>query len=198
MKDSQDGELARTLHFVAIQGRKTMKTHIFVATDGSETAAMAVELAAELAAKFDVPLTVGHVLLHGVPTWELSRLAEAEHLIEHAVTTSGLYFENVPGTMQNLFAESLTAADAARLVTRIGDEIVARAVDRARELGVKTVSSRVVNDDYTDGIVEMAGDAGADMIVMGRRGLGRLQSLFQGSVSQKVSQRAECTVLIVR
>jgi nucleotide-binding universal stress UspA family protein len=44
-----------------------MNTHIFVATDGSDTAMRAVDLAAEIAAAFDVPLTIGHVLQHGKP-----------------------------------------------------------------------------------------------------------------------------------
>ena len=39
-----------------------MKQHIFVATDGSDTAMKAVDLASEIATEFGVPLTVGHVL----------------------------------------------------------------------------------------------------------------------------------------
>ena len=47
------------------EGTRHVTRHILVATDGSDTAQKAVTLAAELAAKFDVPLTVGHVLQYG-------------------------------------------------------------------------------------------------------------------------------------
>ena len=45
-------------------------------------------------------------------------------------------------------------------------------------------------------IVETGDDA--DLIVVGSRGLGRLERLFIGSVSTKVVQRANCDVLVVR
>ncbi len=41
-------------------------------------------------------------------------------------------------------------------------------------------------------------EAGADTIVIGHRGLGRVKQIFQGSVSQKVNQQANCTVVTVR
>ena len=36
------------------------------------------------------------------------------------------------------------------------------------------------------------------MIVVGHRGLGRIRTLLLGSVAQKVSQHANCTVVTVR
>jgi nucleotide-binding universal stress UspA family protein len=37
----------------------------------------------------------------------------------------------------------------------------------------------------------------AEMIVLGRRGLGRVREVLLGSVSQKVLHQADCTVIIV-
>src|SRR6056297_3182472 len=118
-----------------------MNKHIFLATDGSDTAARAVDWAAEVAAKFDVPLTIGHVLQHGRPVEELSRMAEVEHLVRTSHTRSGLEWDNVPGNMGDLLGRRRTADETSRLITVIGDEIVGRAAYRAREMGVKTVDT---------------------------------------------------------
>lgn len=40
--------------------------------------------------------------------------------------------------------------------------------------------------------------AKADLIAMGRRGLGGVKGLLLGSVSHKVSQLADCSVLTVK
>ncbi len=61
---------------------------------------------------------------------------------------------------------------------------------------------------YADDVYVMAGAsivpdaaavfAGADMIVIGSRGLGELKGLLVGSVSNKVAEHAKCSVLTVR
>jgi nucleotide-binding universal stress UspA family protein len=45
-------------------------------------------------------------------------------------------------------------------------------------------------------IIDHAGDV--DMIVMGRRGLGPIDGLLQGSVSQKVNQLADAACVTVK
>ena len=47
-------------------------------------------------------------------------------------------------------------------------------------------------------IVEKAQTEQFDMIIMGSRGLGKLKSIFMGSVSQYTLQYAHCPVLIIR
>jgi nucleotide-binding universal stress UspA family protein len=47
-------------------------------------------------------------------------------------------------------------------------------------------------------ILEEAGDIGADVIVMGSRGLSDLAGLVLGSVTHKVLHLAHCPVLVVR
>lgn len=176
-----------------------MKKHIFVAADGSDTSLRAVELAAEIAARFDVPLTIGHALQFGRPSAELRRMADIEHITDSVRKTSDLDFEILSGSGGgDLFATSRPGSDMVRMITLIGDEILSRAADRARDLGAKTVDTKTTNDDPADGIIDMANEVGADMIVVGHRGLGRIKSLLLGSVAHKVNQHAECTVVTVR
>ena len=41
-------------------------------------------------------------------------------------------------------------------------------------------------------------ERGADLIICGSRGFGRLKSVLLGSVSQKITQLAECSCLTVK
>lgn len=175
-----------------------MKTHILVATDGSDAAMRAVELASEIAAKFDVPLTVTHALHFGRPPEELARMAEVEHLVESAKARAPVDFPDVPDTMIALFRDTRPGDDSMRLVTMIGEELMERAAERAKDLGVKSVTTRSVVDDPANGILHVANDVGAEMIVVGHRGLGRLKRVVLGSVAQKVLNHADCTVVSVR
>ena len=172
--------------------------HIFVATDGSDAAGRAIDEAATLSAALNIPLTVGHVLQFGRPAEELARMADVEHMVRQARKESGVDFPNVPDSMIGLFKDTRPGDDAVRLITVIGDEIVSRAADRAKELGAKVDKTRTSQGDAADAIIDMAKDAGADAIVIGHRGLGRLKTALVGSVAQKVISHADCTVISVR
>jgi len=125
-------------------------------------------------------------------------MAEVEHLVRHAAAETRSGLANVPLNLDAIVAGDISGAEKQRIIGVIGDEIVNRAARRAQEAGATDVSTRVVNGDYDDGILEMAKDVGADTIVIGQRGLGRVQRMFQGSVSKKVNEKAECTVVTVR
>ncbi|RVH85207.1 universal stress protein, partial [Sinorhizobium medicae] len=60
------------------------------------------------------------------------------------------------------------------------------------------VDVRVEPGDYAETILAVADEVDADLIVVGSRGLGGLRGLLVGSVSQKVVQHADCSVLVVR
>ncbi|MGB8622972.1 MAG: universal stress protein [Paracoccaceae bacterium] len=175
-----------------------MTRHILVATDGSEAASRAVETAAELAAKLGAKLTVGHVLMHREPPEGLEHMAEVEHMVKqtsHAALSPAP--DDMPGTMTTLFKASEDAAHTARIVAALGDSIVTHAAERARKIGATDVDTRVANGDYAEAILDIAKSEGADMIVLGRRGLGRFKRLLQGSVSNKIISHADCAVLTV-
>jgi len=171
--------------------------NIVVATDGSATAGHAVDMAARIAAALGAKLTVVHVLMHGAASAEFERMAETEHLLRVASRERQPALENVPGTMGDLFRASDDNALHARLITVMGEEVARRAADRAREFGAEVVAQKVPQGDYAEKILAASRETGADMIVMGRRGLGVFARLLQGSVSQKVSTHADCAVLTV-
>ncbi|MFX0541455.1 universal stress protein [Roseovarius sp. S4756] len=176
-----------------------MKQHILVATDGSETAQKAVTMAAELAAKFDIPLTIGHALQFGKISNDLVRMAEAEHILDSVKSASKIDFDKMrEAENRNIFSSFDPPSDTVRAITLIGEELVKRAADRARDIGASKVDTRTVDDDPANGVLEMAKDVGADMIVIGHRGLGRVRSLLVGSVAHKVNSHATCTVVTVR
>lgn len=74
-------------------------------------------------------------------------------------------------------------------------------LDKARELlQAKGVEARTVegHGDPADALVRQAADDGADLIVVGNRGLNAAQRALMGSVSTKVVHHAHCDVLVVR
>ena len=172
--------------------------HIFVATDGSDTAMKAIDMAAESAANFDLPLPIFHVLQYARPSAEIARMAEIEHLAQSASKKSKVDFQVLTGHSGDLFSDTRPSGDVVAAVTAIGDEILHRAESRATELGARKVNTMSDQGDPADAILDLATEAEADVIVVGHRGLGRLKTLLLGSVAQKVLQNADCTVISVR
>lgn len=81
------------------------------------------------------------------------------------------------------------------------DALVDAAVEEIRGAGVASVQSRVdvgILGQEASVILEVAKQEGAELIVMGTRGLSELSGLLLGSVANKVIHLADCPVLTVR
>jgi universal stress protein A len=78
-------------------------------------------------------------------------------------------------------------------VQREVEGLLAKAGDRP-----KTVAVRVDNGEPSDVILRLAGDGGADLIVMGTHGRTGLSRLLIGSVAEAVLRRSSCPVLTIR
>ena len=61
-----------------------MFTTVVAATDGSDHAGKAVEMASDIAEKYGAKLILCHILLHGPLSADLRRMLEVEHLLEPA------------------------------------------------------------------------------------------------------------------
>jgi nucleotide-binding universal stress UspA family protein len=83
-------------------------------------------------------------------------------------------------------------------IERSGREVIGAAESLARQEGVSEFTSELVSGDPAHAIVEEAKGRKADLIVMGRRGLGTLTGLLVGSTTAKVAQLAPCAVLTVK
>jgi nucleotide-binding universal stress UspA family protein len=149
----------------------TFKT-ILVAVDGSTHATRTAEVATDLAQRYGAKLLILHVvapIFEGRVRNELANLARMEH-------------------REQTEYEMLQAA---------GREIVQSAEFSARQRGVQHVEALVEVGDPASVIVDFARARGADLIVLGRRGLGTLTGLLLGSVSHKVIQVADTPCLTV-
>ena len=159
--------------------------HVLVATDGSENAERAVRFSAQVADRrqqAEVTVVYVHLLMTHAP-----------------LGMSALTPEN-PLQMAPVIAEMEAAAAPQELAQ--AQAIVDRAVAEIRDLVTSpdvTVTGRVVEHSRVDeGILQVAADTHADIIVVGTRGLSPLRSVIMGSVSHSLLEKATCPVLVVK
>ncbi len=141
---------------------------IVVGTDGSDTAGQAVRQAIELAST--VGASVGLVSAYApVPEQRLrEERREAPEDLQWAITPR----EDV-------------------------DAMLEAAAEVAREAGVE-VNVYPRQGDPADAILDVAEEMGADLIVVGNKGMAGAKRFLLGSVPNRVSHHAPCSVLIIR
>jgi nucleotide-binding universal stress UspA family protein len=174
-----------------------MFTRIAVATDGSSTAMRAVQLAADLAAKYEAEVIVLHVLLWEEPKTILKRLAFVQHILD-GEPESQISCDDV--SVQSIIAEleSRQMKIDEKLITILGNKLVEQAKQKCREYGVASVKAEILEGDYADQIIAAVKRTDADLIILGARGLGQLEGLLKGSVSQAVARDVDTTCMIVK
>ncbi len=173
-----------------------MIKNIVLAIDGSVQAKHAQSMAIDLASKYEAKLTLVHVLTHDHPSKEFARMAEVEHLPDSKQPKVSGKEDTYLAVAR--FLGSANDAKDARIIVLLGEQIIKNASESARKAGVANVNTEIRAGDYANIILEVANTVDADIIVMGRRGLSNLKGFVTGSVSHKVSQRAECSVLTVK
>jgi nucleotide-binding universal stress UspA family protein len=141
---------------------------IVVGTDGSETAKKAVEQAADLAKTAGGEL---HIVMAAstVPEARLrSERAGAPDDVAHTITAT----EDTEAELKDVASQYE------------GD-------------GLK-VHTHAKSGDPADAIIDVAESNGADLIVVGNKGMTGAKRFFLGAVPNKISHHAPCSVLIVR
>ncbi|MCP4070772.1 MAG: universal stress protein [Hyphomicrobiales bacterium] len=168
---------------------------ILVPVDGSKHSVRAVELASDIASKYDAEVILLHVLLRGHMSSGLKRALEIE-VGKHEKKS-----ENLINFPMEIMAEISSKKDKQLSIEEldyIGKYVLSNVALICQDNGVTKITKRVEEGSPAKTILRIAGDVQADMIIMGNRGLSELQGMLVGSVSHKVSHLAKCTCVTVR
>ena len=142
---------------------------ILVGTDGSETATTAVRYAIDLARALGARLLI-------VSAYE-------------------------PISQQRLRHERLQAPSDVQWMVNPREDVLAlldEAAEEAEGAGVADVQTFARQGDAADAIIDVAEEVRTDLIVIGNKGMTGAKRFLLGSVPNKVSHHAPCSVLIVR
>jgi nucleotide-binding universal stress UspA family protein len=116
----------------------------------------------------------------------------------HVVTVALGY----PDPVYQLHEASLryeTYEEALGAIREEAQRVLDEQVQKGREAGGTVAEAHLRIGERRDrAIVHLADDLGADLIVMGSRGLGGVRRALMGSVSDSVVRHAHCPVLVVR
>ena len=174
-----------------------MITCILCPIDGSEHSDKAVELACDLADRYQAKLVFLHVFLKGMNLDDLMQFESNAHL-QDLVRQESERINELVRAMAGPYATPYVPPMDSEVVKRIGEVVVADAQLAAKQRGLEGYSALLADGDTVDLILSYAETLNADLIVMGHRGLGAIRALLGGSVSNKVSHQAQCTVVAVK
>jgi nucleotide-binding universal stress UspA family protein len=141
---------------------------LVVGTDGSQTAGEAVRQTAELAKRLSA---IVHVVSAYEPVPE-GRLREERQQVPEDLQWMVNPREDVNATLES-------------------------AAELLEEAGVR-VDTHAREGDPADAILDVAEEQGADLIVVGNKGMTGAKRFLLGSVPNKVSHHAPCSVMIIR
>jgi len=142
---------------------------IVVGTDGSDTATSAVRYAIDLARELGARLQI-------VSAYE-------------------------PVADQRLRNEKVEVPEDLQWIVNPREDVLGvlkQAQDEAEGAGVQQVETFARQGDAADAILDIAEEQRSDLIVVGNRGMTGAKRFLLGSVPNKVSHHAPCSVLIVR
>ena len=83
------------------------------------------------------------------------------------------------------------------LLRSLSTEMLTHARDRARLAGATTIQLDSRHGEVTRTLIDIARQKPADIIIVGKRGAGRIAGLLLGSVSQKLASLSPVPVTIV-
>lgn len=148
-----------------------MINKMLVALDGSNHSLKAVDYACTIAAALKARIILLYVLKPQELPEGLREYAELEH---------------VAGRLD------------IDILKKVAGDLVSNAEKRARDKGVDDIVKEVEEGPIARTIVARAKHHGADMIIVGSRGMGSIEATLRGGVSHRVELLAECPVLTVK
>jgi len=115
----------------------------------------------------------------------------------HIVTASAKGYLGQLVALEPMAAGALEALEAAEAeVESAAEAMLERAAEEARSRGVD-VETHIVDSPPADAIVDVAQSIGADLIVVGNKGMRGTKRYVLGSVPNSVAHHAPCDVTIV-
>jgi nucleotide-binding universal stress UspA family protein len=156
---------------LVVKGRSPGLRKAILAVDGSPDSMAAVQFFASLALEPSLAI-------------RLVGVAEPPHLPIAAPELLGAPLQSA--------LEELRQARQLRL-HGVLSKLVAELEPRVADIGHRAIFGHPAEE-----IVAAAGEAGADLVVVGARGLGPVKRLALGSVSERVLHHASCSVLVVK
>ena len=142
-------------------------TKVVVGTDGSESSYRAVDRAARMAADAGATLVIACAYVPADP-----------RSVSHAADQLGDDAYQIRGDNP-------------------AEDIVRSARERARAAGATEIEARTVKGAPVESLIKLSDEVGADLLVVGNKGLNSLTGRLLGSVPADAARRATCDVLIV-
>lgn len=174
-----------------------MISTLVVAVDGSEHQDAVLALAGEIAQKTGARIVLVHALLRSVPYGELYSVAERLGFLDRVkdeLDSASAAPVMPAAAMGGAIPVIMVSPDTLEHVAR---EVLAAARTALDGSGVP-IEERIVDEAPAEALVAAAQAEGADLLVLGSRGLGRIKGLILGSVSQRVLHDAPCACLVVK
>ena len=79
----------------------------------------------------------------------------------------------------------------------VAEDTLARAKAHVADQGLEA-QTHLLEGDPAEELIKQAQELGADLLVVGSRGLSRVERITMGSVSHKIFHHAPCTVMVVK
>ena len=148
-----------------------MYKHVLIATDGSPLSERAVDAGIALASTLKAALTIANVGAPYAPPLYAGDLVPNNYL---------------------------TANEHDEKVRTAGQEVLDAAQAKAGKAGLTADTAFEIADEPADGIIKIAKDRKADLIVVASHGRGGLSALLLGSATRRLLSSANIDLLVVR
>ncbi|GAB4349095.1 MAG: hypothetical protein Kow0026_04220 [Oricola sp.] len=166
---------------------------ILAATDGSAPGTRATEAAADIAGRFGSRLLVLSVVPPGPLPRGITQAAHGEAASAHPLLAK------VPSWVDRARDQATRdTGESHAMLEELARLALNHAVTLAERHAVADCKTRVEHGDPAEIILDIAGGENADLIVLGRRGLGGIRQLLTGSVTSKVMQASDRMCLTVK
>lgn len=165
---------------------------ILLAFDGSQDSMEALDVAETLAKEHEAHLSVVYV----------HREENSEHVSMASNPMGGSFLFEAQGLMGpagRTASEQAAIAEPESIIA--GSEIPKYVMDQAKEKFTGTgidVTYETLIGKTIEQIIAYAENTETDLIIIGNRGLSGFKRLVQGSISQKITNKANCPVFVVK